>query len=702
MTQCKEVQALADDQGPDIRIADERAPMNDEGVNTARRDLLKLGATAGAGAAAATLGGGALLAPRSGNAQVVPPPAPVVVSPWNLAWAFVQPMPIPGVCQPTTTMKGPPPQNQPWSRDFVTANGLQAYVRNNPGHGGQNEEYYEARQEVHQRWAEFGNVDPVYENGNLVSQGVFNGKKYELECRETDWSFYPPAASGQVAPSKVWIYHDLNSSAAGILRINARYGEPALVRLHNSCPVDNRGFGIDNCTMHLHNAHNPPESDGGPLRWSISGEFFDYWYPNVRAGFASTHKNGTTYIGPDKVARQCPGDYKETQSTLWFHDHRMDFTAQNVYKGMASFYTLFSDDINLDTGKGDSSKLAERGLGLPSGEYDIPILLTDKRFDPSNGGQMYMDTQNFDGFLGDLVTCNFKIKPYLDVKRRRYRFRLLNAGPSRYYELSFYYRKPGATTNTPIGFVRIANDGNLLPKALGLGSVRLGVAERADIILDFAEVPQGTIIYMENRLDQVTPAGPAGVLRASSFDPRQRDATQILQIRVGGLPATADISSSKSKLLSMPSLLPLPVKPAPVRTRTFAFQALGAQWVINGQLFDPDLISAFPVEGTCEEWTWQSGGGWGHPVHIHHEEFQIVARDGVPVTASSEDYSRKDVARIGNGGMGVGNTGSVTWRMEFRDWFGDYVNHCHNVVHEDHAMMFRFMIVPPTDPNAGL
>ncbi|MBM4200121.1 MAG: hypothetical protein FJ189_02400 [Gammaproteobacteria bacterium] len=454
-------------------------------------------------------------------------------------------------------------------------------------------------------------------------------------------------------------------------------------------------------STHLHNAHNPPESDGGPMRFFDCGQFYDYWYPNVRAGFASTHKNGTDYVGPDKVKRHCAGDFRETQSTLWFHDHRHDFTAQNVYKGLASFYTLFSDDINLDTGKGDSAKLSERGLGLPSGEWDIPILLTDKRFDPDAGGEMYFDTENFDGFLGDLMTVNFKIKPYLDVKRRRYRLRLLNAGPSRYVELSFYYRKAGATTNTPLSFVRVANDGNLLPKAVGLSSVRLGVAERADIILDFAEVPQGTIVYMENRLVQTDPRGPTGTVIASSTDPRQRGSTQILQIRVGGLPATKDISTTKAQLLSMPTLLELPALPTPVKTRAFNFETFGAQWAVNNTFFDPELISAYPIEGTAEEWTWTSGGSWAHPVHIHHEEFRIKTRNGTAVTTNTDDYSRKDVARIGNGAMGTTNGQSVTFLMQFRDWYGDYPVHCHNVVHEDHGMMFRFRIVPSNDPNAG-
>ena len=692
MTQRKGDAALSDPHDPPALQKQNIAARAQDATDLSRRELLKLSITAGAGAAVATIGGGAMLAPKNSRAST---PGIPIVSPWDPVWAFTDPMPIPKACQPVEQLKGPPPQNQPWSERYCESNGLPGYVRFNEGHG-EDEEFYEARSEGHQRWDEFGNVDPVYENGVMVQPGTFNGKLYELDACEVDWDFYPSAAAGSIVPSKIWVFHDVNSDAAGILRINAHYGEPVLIRMHNCMPQDNRGIGVDQMSTHLHNAHNPPESDGGPMRFFDCGQFYDYWYPNVRAGFASTHKDGTTYVGPDKVARTCPGDFRETQSTLWFHDHRHDFTSQNVYKGLASFYTLFSDDINLDTGKGDSPKLSERGLGLPSGEWDIPILLTDKSFDPDNGGEMYFDTENFDGYLGDLMTVNFKIKPYLDVKRRRYRLRLLNAGPSRYVEIGFK-----TSTGKLVSFVRVGNDGNLLPKALTNTTVRLSPAERADIILDFAEHAQGTIIYMENLLLQTDPRGPDGVLLPSSQDPRQREATQILQIRVGGLPATKDISTTKAQLLKMPTLLELPALPTPAKKRAFAFETFGAQWSVNKQFFDPERISAYPVEGTAEEWTVTSSGSWGHPIHSHHEEYRITRRNGRAISARSDDYGRKDVVRIGNGSMGTVNGDSVSYVIQFRDWYGDYPVHCHNVVHEDHGMMLLFKIVPPTDPKAG-
>ena len=121
---------------------------------------------------------------------------------------------------------------------------------------------------------------------------------------------------------------------------------------------------------------------------------------------------------------------------------------------------------------------------------------------------------------------------------------------------------------------------------------------------------------------------------------------------------------------------------------------------MNGKFFSPNLISAYPAEGSREEWTLTSAASLAHSVHIHHEEFQIIKHNGKAPTAL-DDLSRKYVVRIGDAAQGTKGSTSITFEVQFRDWYGDYAMHCHNVVHEDHAMMIRFKIVPPTDPNAG-
>jgi FtsP/CotA-like multicopper oxidase with cupredoxin domain len=421
------------------------------------------------------------------------------------------------------------------------------------------------------------------------------------------------------------------------------------------------------------------------MRFFDSGKWWDYWYPNVRAGFASTHKTGTIRTdAANPKGLWCPGDWKETQSTLWFHDHRMDFTASNVYKGMASFYTLFSKDINLDTDDETT------GLRLPSGKYDIPLLFADKVLDQT--GQMFFDSFNIEGIIGDQQTVNFKIKPYLMVERRKYRFRFLDGGPSRYIELSL----SSTNTKVPKTMTRIANCGNLLPKAQVVSSIRLGVAERADVIIDFSKYNPGDVIYLENRLEQLNGKGPTGKILASSTK------TQLLKFIVSTATTLPVDNSAPLATLQTQVMVPFPDRtknPIKIR-RKFDFGTSNGAWVVNGNFFSPNLISAYPIEGSQEEWTLTSPGGWAHPVHIHHEEFQITSRNGKVPTAL-DDLSRKDVVRIGDAAQGTAGTTSITVNMQFRDWYGDYPMHCHNVVHEDHAMMVRFRIVPPTDPNAG-
>ena len=626
-----------------------------EAAGVSRRDLFKMGLTAGVGGLAAI--GGRNFLPNLAEAATTGIISPPCTKPWS------EPLPIPGTAVSVANFAGP-----------LGDKGQCSELHNiyNPGKGpiGDYENFTEARSEEHQRWDELG--------------GFAACTKYELMAKEIDWNFYS-AAEYPTFNSKVWTYVDMNPNskgefAAGVLRLKAQYGSPVLMRMYNGLPKDGRdtqGFGISQCSPHLHNAHNPPESDGGPMRFFDSGKWWDYWYPNVRAGFASTHKTGTIRTdAANPKGLWCPGDWQETQSTLWFHDHRMDFTAQNVYKGLASFYTLFSKDINLDTDDETT------GLRLPSGKYDIPLLFTDKVLDQT--GQMFFDSFNIEGILGDQQTVNFKIKPYLTVDRRKYRFRFLDAGPSRFIELSL---------SNAAKFTRIANCGNLLPKAQIVSNIRLGAAERADVIIDFSTYKPGTVIYLENRLEQLNGKGPTGKILASSSK------TQLLKFIVSS--ATVVDNSAPLATLQAQVMVPMPDRtknPIKIR-RKFDFGTSNGAWNVNGKFFNPTIISAYPIEGSQEEWTLTSPGGWAHPVHVHHEEFEIIKRDGK--APAIDDLSRKDVVRIGDGAQGTTGTTSITFRMQFRDWVGDYPMHCHNVVHEDHAMMIRFKIVPPTDPNAG-
>ncbi len=440
---------------------------------------------------------------------------------------------------------------------------------------------------------------------------------------------------------------------------HAKYGEPILVRNVNNLPQpqDNGGFGLPSVTTHLHNGHTPSESDGFPFDFFEIGQFYDQHYPNVLAGFTEPQFAVTA------------GDPREALSMLWYHDHRIDFTSQNVYKGLAGFYLLFND---LDTGDETT------GFHLPSGEFDVPMLFTDKVFDPSTG-LLAFDLFNLDGILGDKFLVNGKIQPFFEVHPRRYRFRWLNSGPSRFYQ---FFLTDLNNLNQSILFWQISHDGNLLPNPFQVSSVAISVAERADVIIDFSQFTPGTSIYIENRLEQKDGRGPTDKILPAG------QGNLVLEFRVV-LPPVADDSQDPATISKFYDLPPAPRSEAVV-TRTFRFERSNGMWAINGQLMD-ERIRFSIAQNTAEIWVFQnSSGGWQHPIHNHLEEFQVFTRNGRPPTGV--DRARDDVVRLG-----FGEEIEVFFR--FRDWLGRYPLHCHNVVHEDHAMMLRWELDLAGDRN---
>ncbi len=439
----------------------------------------------------------------------------------------------------------------------------------------------------------------------------------------------------------------------------ARYNEAILVRNFNQLPPRNQngGFGLPSVTTHLHNGHTPSESDGNPVDFFERGFFYDQHYPNVLAGINSTHP-GT-------------GDINEAMSTLWYHDHRVDFTSQNVYKGLAGFYLLFNQ---FDTGNETT------GFRLPSfPDFDIPMMFADKCFDRRTG-LLFFDLFNLDGILGDKFTVNGKIQPVLHVKPRRYRFRWLDAGPSRFYQL-FLTDLNHPSAHNP--FWQISTDGNLLPKPIQVESVRLAVAERADVIIDFTQFAARTL-YLENRLKQNDGRGPTDhTIRAAGRG------DLVLKIVVDGTPVTDDSvdPASITRFYDLPS-----TSEAPRVKRTFVFSDSGGGWQINERFFDGNHPRFTVQENSVEQWTLiNDGGDWEHPIHIHFEEFQTLSINGRrPATSPLVQTGRKDVLRLEADAR-------ATLFFRFRDFQGKYPLHCHNTIHEDHAMMLRFDIGPIGD-----
>jgi FtsP/CotA-like multicopper oxidase with cupredoxin domain len=563
-------------------------------------------------------------------------------------------------------------------------------------------------------------------------------------------------------PNSVWTY-GTGRFVQGRLPpklIKGRYGQPILTRIYNNLPRlrdQNEGFGRNESQLHFHNAHNGAESDGAAGAHHFPGTFYDYrWSTTLaRRDKINTQAGDRRASGPDGNGglELVAGDFRELQGTMWAHDHRFFFTAENVYKGnlmMINYYSgpdrgneELDDGINLRL---PSGKLLDYG----NVDFDVNLIVSDAAF--SQNGQLFFDIFTNDGFLGDVPLVNMAYAPVMEVLPRKYRFRILNACMSRFLQLGL------ATTNgTTVPFTFIANDGNLvvnpIPSSMLAGGTldHQGIAERYDIVVDFSSFSIGSRVRLVNRLTMrddgrgpeqaLTLAQAAALVNGHPNDPvvgpvmEFKVVTSVPSVDVPGVTLTLANSTGTQDKSRVPAKLTeqIPIV-APVRTRLVEFGRSGNgdsrdpvtgqclpdcpetavfPWTIkvNGQdahSFNANRISLLvPKPGEIEHWTYvNGGGGWDHPIHLHFEEGITLfrgrqtsgfnGRDPIPPT---EKFVRKDVWRLRNTG-----DRSVTFQIQFGEYGGSYVNHCHNTVHEDFAMLMRLQLLTgvPGSPQTAV
>jgi FtsP/CotA-like multicopper oxidase with cupredoxin domain len=476
-------------------------------------------------------------------------------------------------------------------------------------------------------------------------------RHYEMFARPFEHLFHPEL----MQKSTIWGYGNRRGQTwSPGPTFYQRYGEPIVVRIHNNLPAGNPGndgFGIPQISTHLHNFHSAPESDGGPLMFYDRGRYMDHHYAMYPAG----------------------GDPREALGHLWYHDHRPDFTAQNTYKGLVGNFMIYDE---LDSG--DERDRNPAAFRLPSGAFDVPLAVSDKQFNPVTH-KLEFDPFNLDGYLGEHIVVNGAVTPYMKVLPRKYRFRIVNNGPSRIY--TFKACAVGgdgvecSSDEPATDLVLVGNDGNLLAAPVTVEEVTISPAERFDVIIDFSQFRRGDRINLMNIADQTSGKGRTGV-----FAPMTSNyAMKVLQFRVTGQ-QIPDRSEVPAVLREKPVIEESEI----TCERTFLFDNLDGGWTINGKLFD--FLPRFQVKrGTAERWTLiNASRDWEHPIHIHLEEHQFETRDGA--TPPDFERMRKDVALLRPGD-------SVTLTIRNRDWLNEYPMHCHNTVHEDHAMMLLWEVV---------
>ncbi|GAA3741311.1 multicopper oxidase family protein [Plantactinospora mayteni] len=408
--------------------------------------------------------------------------------------------------------------------------------------------------------------------------------------------------------------------------IRSRSGRPVVVYHRNALPVPT--------VVHLHGGHTPAEHDGYPT---------DLLLPEGSAGQHPAGHGGAVTVGRRGYAYPM----NQPAATLWYHDHRMDFTGPAVWRGLAGFHLV-----------GDAE---EEALPLPRGQRDLPLMIADRAFDQD--GTLRYPSRSDDllgspgvhppyqaGVLGDVILVNGQPWPTAEVAGTHYRLRLLNASNARRYRLRLDPAPPGA-------LVQIGSDGGLLPGPVRHDSIDLAPAERVDVVVDFARWRPGQHVTLVNDFGEDAGTG------------------RVMRFEVGD--AVADPARVPARLSADHRTLR---RADATRTRSLVFQSRdtgGAHhWLINGRPFHPERVDVAPRLGSVE--IWRLVGDLHHPIHLHLSHFQVLSRGtGGP---RGTDAGWKDTLDLL-----PGEPAEII--VPFADYPGRYVFHCHNLEHEDMMMM---------------
>ncbi len=379
--------------------------------------------------------------------------------------------------------------------------------------------------------------------------------------------------------------------------IRARSGKTAVVEVTNSL-----GFHQN---IHLHGGVAPAEFDGHPMQLIEPGGKFTYVYPN-----------------------------RQDAASLWYHDHAHGLSAETMYYGLAGFY-IVEDDL-------------ERTLELPSGDFDLPLVIQDRSFN-EDGSFRYVENVD-EGFMGDTIIVNGSVSPRVTVKRALYRLRFLNASNARVYALQLGGGVP---------MLQIAGDGGLLEAPVQRNPIPIGPAERVDVLVDFRAARGGAQVHLTNTF------GDAGTTAVMRFDVSSKTATS------GRIPT---------------KMRPREAIAEPVTTRRWELMlsASGApRWQMNGLEFDMDRIDARPKLGTTERWLFVNRSHRPHPMHLHGFMFRVLERSSGSVHPGERAW--KDTTM-------VDADETVIVQARFSPYPGRYVFHCHNMEHQQKAMMLQMEV----------
>lgn len=409
-----------------------------------------------------------------------------------------------------------------------------------------------------------------------------------------------------------------------VLSINGSFPGPSVVIERGATFTANfvNNFS-EEATIHWHGINAPELMDGHPKDAVLPGGNYTYTFPIINRG-----------------------------GTYFYHSHAHMLTAEHVYKGFAGFFII--------------NDPAEISLGLPRGNYDIPLCIQDRR--SINIPQFTYNPTMMDGmhgFLGDIPLINGTPDAFLEVSKTLYRFRLLNGSNARIYKIALSDGRP---------FHIIATDGGLKDEAVQATSLFLAPGERTDILLDFSSYSVGESITLKS-LPFTAPGGGTY---------RQGIEMNLLRFDITGTQSSGGI---------VPAAMP-PINYFNINeiksTRNFTLTTnMGGtnMHLINGLTFELSRIDWETPQNSLEEWKIVNASNMLHPMHSHSEQFQVYSRNG-STNLAPEDKGWKDTVLINP-------FETVRLLVKFTEYRGIFLFHCHNLEHEDDGMMLNFKITKP-------
>jgi FtsP/CotA-like multicopper oxidase with cupredoxin domain len=326
-------------------------------------------------------------------------------------------------------------------------------------------------------------------------------------------------------------------------------------------------------------------------------------------------------------------------------------------------------------------------------------------------------------FFGNTMVVNGSTWPYLSVEQRRYRFRFLNGCDSRFLILTL--------SRAGLPFWQIGADGGFLPTPVKLDQLLMGPAERADVIVDFTNVPVGTEVVLHNVAPDEPFGGGTPDIDFAASDPAST--RLVMQFRVVAA-RSRDVSTPPASLV-LPKASRLPRAKI---TRQLSINEAESQTVLvnthaghghrahqpsklvlacddpNAVPFGPthanlgtvnpdgtgnplawmDAVTENPVPGATEVWELHNYTEDAHPIHVHMVQFEVVERvDGAGTSRGPEPWERGTKDTL------IAYPGEITRLKATFDLAGQYVWHCHILEHEDNEMMRPYSVGPVQRPR---